>query len=89
MTTTAGDLAKFASALLEGRIVKSSTRSRMLHPVFYIHTLHQFPLLADEGAGQEADGVGLAYGIGWGLSPIRALAPLSSKRVTATARRTT
>ena len=67
MTTSAGDLAKFASALLEGRIIKSSTRSKMLHPVFYIHTLHEFPLQADEGASQEADDVGLAYGIGWGL----------------------
>ncbi len=67
MTTSAGDLAKFASALLDGKIIKSSTRAKMLRPVLPIRSLHEFALRADEGPGQEAANVGLAYGVGWGL----------------------
>lgn len=67
MTTSAGDLAKFTSALLDDKVIKSSTRSKMLHPVLPIRTLHEFALRAEEGPGQEAADVGLAYGVGWGL----------------------
>jgi CubicO group peptidase (beta-lactamase class C family) len=67
MTTTAEDLARFASALLEGKILAPAARKVMLGPVFPIRSLHQFPLKADEPAGREAPRVGLASGLGWGV----------------------
>lgn len=67
MTSTADDLARFASALFAGKIIKPSTRRKMLAPVIPIRTLHQFATAADEPEGAEAKAVGLAYGVGWGL----------------------
>lgn len=67
MTTTAGDLARFASALFAGKIIKPVTLKKMLQPVIPIRTLHQFPLTRNEPEGIEAKNVGLAYGSGWGL----------------------
>lgn len=67
MTTSAEDLARFASALFSNKIIKPATRKMMLTPVFPIRSLHQFALKADEPEGAEAQAVGLAYGIGWGL----------------------
>ena len=67
MTTSADDLAKFAVALLNDQIIRSSTRARMLKPFFSINAVHQFPLQQNEGIGKEAEEVGLAYGVGWGL----------------------
>jgi CubicO group peptidase (beta-lactamase class C family) len=67
MTTSAEDLARFDVALMGGRLLKEKSRAEMLTPVLMVHSLHQFPASADEGHGLEADGVGLAYGVGWGL----------------------
>lgn len=67
MTTSADDLARFAAALLDGKILRNSTRAAMLHPVFRIRTLHEFAVRANEGEGSDAIDAGLAYGIGWGL----------------------
>jgi CubicO group peptidase (beta-lactamase class C family) len=67
MTTSADDLARFLSALFAGKILKTSSTAAMLHPFFRIHSLHQFPIRANEGAGKEVEQVGLAYGVGWGL----------------------
>jgi CubicO group peptidase (beta-lactamase class C family) len=67
MTTSAEDLARFASALFAGNVVKPATRAAMLAPSVYIRSRHQFPLAADERDGVEAAAVGLAYGMGWGL----------------------
>jgi CubicO group peptidase (beta-lactamase class C family) len=67
MTTSAEDLSRFAVALLAGKIVKKSTRKKMLKPVINIRSLHQFGLGANESNGKEAVDVGLAYGTGWGL----------------------
>lgn len=67
MTTSATDLATFAIALMDGKIIKPSTRAEMLKPFVQIRTLHQFALEANEGEGKEAANVGLAYGMGWGL----------------------
>jgi CubicO group peptidase (beta-lactamase class C family) len=62
MTTSAEDLARFASALL-----KPLGRRAMLTPFVQIRSLHQFALRPDEPPGTEAAAVGLAYGMGWGL----------------------
>jgi CubicO group peptidase (beta-lactamase class C family) len=67
MTTSAEDLARFAIALLGGKILKPSTRAEMFKPYVQIRTLHQFALKENEGEGKEAARVGLAYGLGWGL----------------------
>jgi len=67
MTTSADDLARFASALFAGRILRPATQKAMLTPFLQIRTLHQFALKANEPEGREAADVGLAYGAGWGL----------------------
>ena len=67
MTSSAEDLARFASALFAGRIVKPATLRKMLAPVIAIRTLHQFPQAANEPEDAEGPAVGLAYGLGWGL----------------------
>ena len=67
MTTSADDLSRFAAALLAGKIIKASTRQAMLRPFLRINSLHQFAIRANEGEGKEAQEVGLAYGVGWGL----------------------
>jgi CubicO group peptidase (beta-lactamase class C family) len=67
MTSTADDLARFASAFFAGTIIKSATRREMLAPAITIPTLHQFFLKLGEPDGTEGRAVGLAYGLGWGL----------------------
>ena len=67
MATSVNDLARFTSALLEGRILKAGTMKEMLKPVLTINTLHEFPVKANEPESEEARRVGLAYGVGWGL----------------------
>jgi CubicO group peptidase (beta-lactamase class C family) len=66
MTTSADDLARFVSALFAGKILKASTQAEMLRPFIAINSLHQFGA-PNEGVGKEAEQVGLAYGVGWGL----------------------
>jgi CubicO group peptidase (beta-lactamase class C family) len=67
MTTSAEDLARFATALFDGSLLQAGTRSEMLTPVHQIRSLHEFPVAANEAPGKEAAAVGLAYGVGWGL----------------------
>lgn len=67
MTSTADDLASFAIALMQGRLLSTASRAELLRPAVQIRALHQFPFEANEGAGTEAEEVGLAYGLGWGL----------------------
>jgi CubicO group peptidase (beta-lactamase class C family) len=67
MTTSAEDLARFASALFAGRILKPVSRKEMLAPFIRLRSLHQFALALDEPAGAEAARVGLGYGLGWGV----------------------
>ncbi len=66
MTTSAEDLARFASALMAGKILKPGTRKEMLRPFIQLRSLHQFSV-AGEPEGTEGAAVGLAYGVGWGL----------------------
>jgi CubicO group peptidase (beta-lactamase class C family) len=67
MTTSAEDMSKFVEGLFAGKIIKKSTQKKMLKPVFRIKSLHEFPLTANEAEGKEAENIGLAYGVGWGL----------------------
>jgi CubicO group peptidase (beta-lactamase class C family) len=67
MTTDAEDLARFASALFSGKLLKKSTRKKMLTPAIEIRTPHQFGSRPNDPESQEAAEVGLAYGLGWGL----------------------
>ncbi len=67
MATSVDDMGRFLTALLDGKILRAATRKEMLRPFVQIRTLHEFPQKADEPEGEEARGVGLAYGMGWGL----------------------
>jgi CubicO group peptidase (beta-lactamase class C family) len=67
MTTSADDLARFATALFDNRILKPGTREEMLMPVLRIQTEHEFGVKKVEDTGVEAAAAGLAYGVGWGL----------------------
>ncbi|AFL86847.1 penicillin-binding protein, beta-lactamase class C [Terriglobus roseus DSM 18391] len=67
MTSSAGDLGRFAEALFAGKVIGPKTQRQMLTPQIPIRTLHQFAFRKDEPEGVEAKQVGLAYGIGWGL----------------------
>lgn len=67
MATTVEDLARFASGLLAGKLLKPESHAEMLKPFIHIRTVHQFPVAGDEAEGEEAIRVGLAYGVGWGL----------------------
>lgn len=67
MTTSVDDLVKFTLALVNGKLLKPTTQEQMLSPQIKLDMLHEFPLAANEGKSVEAEHVGLAYGIGWGL----------------------
>ena len=67
MTTSAEDLARFATALFAGKIINTDSRKAMLRPYIQLRSQHQFALKADEPKSAEAESVGLAYGVGWGL----------------------
>jgi CubicO group peptidase (beta-lactamase class C family) len=67
MSTRAEDLARFATALFDDKILKSATRKEMLKPFVQIRTLHEFALKENEAEGAEAASVRLAYGVGWVL----------------------
>jgi CubicO group peptidase (beta-lactamase class C family) len=66
MQTTLHDYATFLAALLSGRILDARAAREMLRVQIRIHSAHQFPTLrTDSTAAYE--GIGLGYGIGWGL----------------------
>jgi CubicO group peptidase (beta-lactamase class C family) len=67
MTSTAEDLAAFAAALLDGRVLRPATRDAMLAPQVRITARAQFGPGSEATDGEEARRVGLAYGVGWGL----------------------
>ena len=67
MTTSAEDLGRFLSAFFAGKIISPATQNAMFQPFIHISTLHQIPQKANEGQSKEAESVGLAYGVGWGL----------------------
>lgn len=65
MSSSAEDLAAFVSALFDGRILEKP--EALWRPGIKIRSLHQFPIGPNEGKGEEAKRVDLAYGLGWGL----------------------
>jgi CubicO group peptidase (beta-lactamase class C family) len=67
MTTSAEDLARFASALFAGKLLNAAPRRTMFTPYITLRSLHQFAVRANEPEGSEGPAVGLAYGLGWGL----------------------
>jgi CubicO group peptidase (beta-lactamase class C family) len=66
MTTTATDLARFATALFENQLLQPATRQQLLAPSVQIRTVRQFQP-APQPEGLPAKELGLAYGLGWGL----------------------
>lgn len=67
MTSTADDLATFAMALLDGRLLRPRTRDTMLRRQVRITGQTQFGPGSDRTDGVEAAALGLGYGMGWGL----------------------
>lgn len=67
MTSSAEDVARFGIALMDGRILNKKTMAEMLRPQIALRGAHQFPLADDPPFSAEAERVGLAYGLGWGL----------------------
>lgn len=68
MTSSAEDLATFAIALMDGRLLRRATRDAMFAPQVRVTASTQFgPGSLVDGTSDETARVGLAYGIGWGL----------------------
>lgn len=63
-TTSAEDLAKFAIALMDGKVVNQKA---LFHPGIEITTPTQFPLSLDKAPPEKPTYPNLAYGLGWGL----------------------
>jgi CubicO group peptidase (beta-lactamase class C family) len=66
MVTTVADFARLMQAVMEGMLVRSTTRDEMLSPQIQIVSKHEFPTLSDE-ATEENKAIRLSYGLGWGL----------------------
>ena len=67
MTSSAEELARFAIALMDGRVLGEAAMVEMLRPQIRLRGVHQFPLPDDPPFSAESERVGLAYGLGWGL----------------------
>ncbi len=66
MTSTAEDLARFATGLFQNKLLEPAAKARLLAPSVQIRTVRQFQAgLQPEGL--PAKQLGLAYGMGWGL----------------------
>ncbi len=66
MQTTIADFARFAQAVMEGRLLRRKTREQMLNPQIQITTKHQFPTFSDVTT-DENKAIRLSYGLAWGL----------------------
>jgi CubicO group peptidase (beta-lactamase class C family) len=66
MQTTVSDQARFLLAVMDGRLLRSKTRTQMLGPEVQILSMHQFPTLSDETTDANKS-IRLSYGLAWGL----------------------
>jgi CubicO group peptidase (beta-lactamase class C family) len=66
MQTTVADFARFAQAVMEGRLLRSKTREQMLSPQVQISSKHQFPTFSGETTDKNK-AIRLSYGLAWGL----------------------
>ncbi len=66
MTSTAEDLARFATGLFENKLLEPATKEKLLAPSVQIRTVRQFQS-GPQPEGLPAKQLGLAYGMGWGL----------------------
>ncbi|HEY6292686.1 MAG TPA: serine hydrolase [Terriglobia bacterium] len=66
MQTTSGDFARFMQAVMSGRGLTKDARQQMFSPQIQILSKHEFPTL-ENATTNENRGIGLSYGLGWGL----------------------
>ncbi len=66
MQTTLRDYAKFALAVLDGKIPRAKVRKAMLSPQIRVFEKTEFPSLTTETTTAN-DTIRLCYGLGWGL----------------------
>lgn len=66
MDTTVEDYALFLAGLARGDGLSAAGFKEMTRPQIAIHSLREFPTLLTTTT-QDNDGIGLAYGIGWGV----------------------
>ncbi len=68
MATTITDLGRFTEALLAGKLLQPASQKVMFTQQVSINIAHQFPgAIIDPTTSAEGPGVGLAYGLGWGM----------------------
>lgn len=67
MSSSADDLAKFAQALMSGKLLGPKAYKELLRPQIQIRSTQQFEFPPSTTESPEAKAVGLAYGFGWGL----------------------
>lgn len=66
MNTTIADYGRFISYVMQGKGLRPEYLAMMETPQIRIHSKYQFPTLGVEST-QQNDGIGLSYGLGWGL----------------------
>jgi len=66
MQTTLRDYSALLSAIMRRDVLSTRAAGWMLSPQIQIHSAHQFPSL-DPTTSTANDGIGLSYGLGWGI----------------------
>jgi CubicO group peptidase (beta-lactamase class C family) len=66
MQTTLRDFTTFMQAVMDGKLLRKSTRKLMLSPQIRILSKHEFPTL-EAAVPKENEAIRLSYGLGWGL----------------------
>ncbi len=66
MQTTLHDYATLLSGIMQRKVMNGEAVGRMLSPQIGIHSARQFPSLENAPSAAN-DGIGLSYGLGWGL----------------------
>lgn len=66
LVTTIADYARFIEQIMMKQQLSAKQYEEMFHPQISIHSVKQFPPITSE-VTNENDGIGLSYGLGWGL----------------------